>query len=124
MIGLDPTFPVMVEALTSVMPVFVNTAKLPAVPTFTGAGPLAATNGVVSFFEGGAGGGLTRTIGFRAGDTGGSTTGEGTGSITGERAGGRTACRPWPARCSLALARCSPQLAATAVVPTAIIAIT
>ena len=37
--GLVPTFPVIAEVGTSVIPVFVRIAKLPAVPKFTGIGP-------------------------------------------------------------------------------------
>src|SRR5450631_2383968 len=42
-IGLVPIFPVMTDAGTSVIPVFVNIAKLPAVPSGTGGGPAVAT---------------------------------------------------------------------------------
>jgi hypothetical protein len=39
--GLVPTFPVTADSYTSVIPVLARITKVPAVPRFTGGGPLA-----------------------------------------------------------------------------------
>ena len=50
-IGLAPTFPVIADVGTSVIPDFVRIAKFPAVPRSTGDGPFGAAAGTVMVAE-------------------------------------------------------------------------
>jgi hypothetical protein len=122
-IGLDPTFPVMIELGTSVIPDFDKMAKEPAAPRLTGAWAVDPTGGVVVVVTGGVvvvvvTGGVVVVTGGVVVVTGGVVT------TTGGVLGVRTACRFSASRLSLARVRrwsspdlCSPGFAMTAVVP-------